>query len=187
MFVFYFLSVVFSSALSIVAFLLISSGDLSTFKERYARKRLHRSTHLPIVTSHGDIVNSLEDLDVQLEVLKSQLTDKQNMLEESKTKVASAASNLQRLHDTSCEVKRYYIRLKAEIAKSDMDCKELQKQIEEYRKTQNKLRDEVNANIKHYHCLINDVTPRSSRQEFEFLAKLPLTGKLHLYNLYKGF
>lgn len=76
MLVYYTAALIFATALMVVAFLLATTNNLQEFKDCWG-KRAPRITELPIITPTGQIVNSVEDLDMQLEFLENQLEEKE--------------------------------------------------------------------------------------------------------------
>ncbi|XP_074034868.1 uncharacterized protein isoform X2 [Leptinotarsa decemlineata] len=149
------------------------SKNFRRFKEKLEKKP-PRITELPIITSTGQIVNTVEDLDMHLDFLKNQLEEKESELETSKAKICSTEENLKRLTDTVNEVRKYFLKLKAEITKNEIECKELQNQIEDYQNRQNRLREEVNENVKYYTGLLSDIDNSDSKgdctKDYEVIA-----------------
>ncbi|KAG5890826.1 hypothetical protein JTB14_016204 [Gonioctena quinquepunctata] len=149
-------------------------------KEKLSRKA-PKITELPIITSTGQIVNSVEDLDMHLEFLKNQLEEKDNELEASRTKITSTEENLKRLTDTLNEVRKYYLKLKTEITRNESECKELQNQIEDYRQRQGRLREEVNENVKYYTDMLSNIdvsdVNEDCTKDYEVVRTLPYKGK----------
>ncbi|VEN39410.1 unnamed protein product [Callosobruchus maculatus] len=121
-----------------------------------------RITEIPIVTAGGQVVNSVEELDMHLEFLNAQLEEKQKEMEEAKAKLLSTEENLRKLTDAATEVKKYYLKLRSEIAKSDSDCNILSNQIKEFKRRQERLREEVNENVKYYTELLTNIDGTSS-------------------------
>lgn len=138
-----FFSIVFATAAGVTAFLLISSGNLNKFRETFTTKPLPKA--FPILTPSGEVLESKEELEAQLDILKHRLDIKKSELEISKTKVNTAAENMEKLMSTSVEVRKYYMKLKAEITRSERDCKELQKQIEDFKKQQKDLKNHLSG------------------------------------------
>ncbi|XP_030759704.1 uncharacterized protein LOC115885077 [Sitophilus oryzae] len=170
MLAYYVASVLFATSLTIVIFLFVTSGSLKQFKETWSQ-RAPRITELPIITPTGQIVNSVEDLDMQLEFLENQLEEKEKELEESKTKQLATCEKLDKLTDTTNQIKKYYIKLKSEIYKSESEINELRHQIEDYKKRQVRLREEVNENVKYYTGMLNNIEGNVGNDGYEFVKK----------------
>lgn len=142
----------------------------------FAVKMVPKITELPIVTSTGQIVNSVEELDMHLEFLQHQFEEKEKELENYKVKVVSTQENLKTIDDTANEVKKYYMKLKSEVMRNEKEHDDLKYQIEDYKSRQNRLREEVNQNVKYYTELLNNIDNRtavSSNDEYEVVGKIP--------------
>lgn len=165
---------IFGTCVLAVSILLLLSGELKKFGGNFG-KRPPKITELPIITPSGQIVNSVEDLDMHLEFLGTQMEEKQKELETSKTKLTSAEENLKKLTDTCNEVKKYYMKLKSEINKSEYECGELKGQIDDYTNRQQRLREEVNENVKYYTDLLSNIDSGtvSTNEDYEIVKKLP--------------
>ncbi|KAF7279646.1 uncharacterized protein LOC143206501 [Rhynchophorus ferrugineus] len=170
MLIYYLGSLLFATSLMIVVFLFITSGNLKQFKENWARKA-PRITELPIITPTGQIVNSVEDLDMQLEFLEGQLEDKEKELEETKSKQLATCERLNKLNDTTNQIKKYFLKLKSEMTKSESEIGELRTQIEDYKKRQVRLREEVNENVKYYTGMLNNIENTVACDGYEFVRK----------------
>lgn len=111
---------------------------------------------------------------MHLEFLKTQLDEKQKELETSKTKLIAAEENLKKLTDTCNEVKKYYIKLKSEINRSEYECGELKSQIDDYANRQQRLREEVNENVKYYTDLLSNIDGGtvSTSEDYEMVKKV---------------
>nr|CAI5866273.1 unnamed protein product [Callosobruchus analis] len=130
-----------------------------------------RITEIPIVTAGGQVVNSVEELDMHVEFLNGQLEEKQREMEEARAKLLSTEENLRKLTDATNEVKKYYVKLKSEIAKSDSECNILSSQIKDFKRRQERLRDEVNENVKYYTELLTNIDGSSS-EGYEVVKKV---------------
>lgn len=134
------LSIILTISAAVTLFLVLASGDLHRFRERFAA--ITAETSLPIITKEGQILDTKEDLDEQLTVLQDRLESKQGELLTSKSRILTAAESIQKLQATSDQVRRYYLKLKTEIERSEHHCKSLEDEIEEYRrKRQNVLKN----------------------------------------------
>lgn len=140
-------------------------------------KKAPKITELPIVTSTGQIVNSVEELNIHLEFLQNQLEDKEKELELSKGKITSTEDNLKTINDTASEVKKYYLKLKSEITKNEKEYDDLKGQIEDYKMRQIRLREEVTQNVKYYTNMLSTIDSRtgvSGNEDYEVVGKVPL-------------
>lgn len=136
------LFILLTTALLISIFLL-SEYDVETLKDILYPKR---QLTFPLVTLAGDIVDSKEDLDVRLETLKTKLVEKKHALEETQSKILTAVESMDKLNTTSEEIRRYYWKLKSEVARSELDCQDIQQQIEDFQKKQQDLNEEIRRN-----------------------------------------
>ncbi|CAH1119389.1 unnamed protein product [Phaedon cochleariae] len=176
----------------VVIFLILRMFGKFTCELRKLRvgflKRHPKITELPIITSTGQIVNCVEDLDLHLDFLRGQLEEKEEELESSRSKISSTGENLKKLTDTTNEVRKYYLKLKSEINKTENECKQLKIQIEDYKLRQTRLREEVNENVKYYTDLLSDLDSGKTgskgdcSQEFEMVKKFPRDSKFDLLN-----
>lgn len=145
-------------------------------------KKTPEITELPIITSSGRIVNSVEELDIHLDFLQTQLEEKDKELEISKVKIMSTEDNLKTINDTANEVKKYFIKLKSEITKNEKEYDELKSQIEDYKLRQIRLREEVNQNVKFYANMLNSIDSRtvSPAEDYEVVGTIPFKGSLQV-------
>ncbi|CAH1999517.1 unnamed protein product [Acanthoscelides obtectus] len=130
-----------------------------------------RITEIPIVTAGGQVVNSVEELDMHVEFLNGQLEEKQKDLEEDRAKLLTTEENLRKLTDATNEVKKYYLKLKSEIAKADSECNILSCQVKDFKRRQERLREEVNENVKYYTELLSNIDGTSS-EGYEVVKKV---------------
>lgn len=150
---------------------------LQYYKKALSFKKVPKITELPIVTATGQIVNSVEELDMHLEFLQNQLEEKETELEVAKAKISSTQDNLKTINDTANEVKKYYFKLKSEITKNEKDYEDLKVQIEEYKMRQLRLREEVSQNVKYYADMLSNIdskTGMSSQDDYEVIGKIPV-------------
>ncbi|CAH0563819.1 unnamed protein product [Brassicogethes aeneus] len=163
---FYIVSLILATSVLIVAVLIFVSEDLSAFKNKYAS----RTFELPILSPNGQILNTVDDLEEELSYLKEKLDEKQNEIEKSKLKVCTASDSLKKLGETSDEVKKYYIKLKNDIMRSEKECLDLQDQIQLYKEKQKKLRQEVKDNVKYYSNILSNIDLKSiEMQDYEIV------------------
>lgn len=94
-FVFYLFTLILSISFCVVAFLLLSAGDLTKFKTIHEIKR--RNSQLPIITKYGDVISTSQDLDFQLTNLKAKLREKFQDLDNNKTKMELRLKGLNQL------------------------------------------------------------------------------------------
>ncbi|KAF5302605.1 hypothetical protein FQA39_LY10223 [Lamprigera yunnana] len=128
----------------VTAFLIFSSGVLTNLKSCFQCK------HPPIMMLDGNVLNSKEALEMQLEVLEKQLLEKANELESSKLKVDDTKENIEKPADTQVQAKNYYCKLKREIVKSEEEFSKLQSQIDDYRYRRIELEQEMKRNEEYY-------------------------------------
>lgn len=147
----------FASFCFAVIMLIIYHNEFKRLRENFLTAKCPRITELPLVTQSGQIVNTIEELDMHIELLKGEMEEKEKELEVSKSKIASTEENLKRLTDTTNEVKKFYFKLKTEISKNENECKELHSQIEDCLDRQARLRDEVNQNVKFYTNMLGNM------------------------------
>ncbi|KAH1025274.1 hypothetical protein HUJ05_010030, partial [Dendroctonus ponderosae] len=167
---------IITTGMMVVGFLLVTSENFQDFKECWG-KRAPRITELPIITPTGQIVNSVEDLDMQLEFLENQLEEKEKEVESSKSKLEAAAERLEKLGDTTNQVKKYYVKLKTDVAKSETEINELRNQIDDFKMRQLRLREEVNENVKYYTGMLNNIEHTVANDEFEIVKRSLLSGR----------
>lgn len=129
--------VVIAISLCIVAFLLISAGDLENFKKLYRPKA--RCSILPIISRYGDLITSPQELDFHLTGLKARLREKYQELESMKTKIHSKLDNLQKL-DT---YKKGCMEMQAHLLKIEDECKDLQQKIEYFKSVQTRIQSDL--------------------------------------------
>ncbi|XP_066137760.1 uncharacterized protein [Euwallacea fornicatus] len=160
MFIYYATALVIATAMMVVAFLLMTSGNFEEFKSCW-RERAPRITELPITAPTGQILNSLEDLDIQLELWENQLEEKQKELDSTKKKRDTAEERLAKLCDITNQTKKYCIKLIIEIAKSEAKIgnfhNELRRQLNDLREIQIRSKEEVNENVKYYTGMLNNI------------------------------
>lgn len=147
------LVIVISTAAAITGFLL-ATGDIATL-----RKLINGNKKLtfPIVTRSGDIVDSKEELDSRLEALRIKLEEKKSALEIARSRITTTVESMEKLNNTSAEIRRYYLQLKSEIAKSEVDCSDLQSQIDDYQKKQQDLHQEIRKNDGYYKNVLREL------------------------------
>ncbi|CAH1128978.1 unnamed protein product [Ceutorhynchus assimilis] len=156
-------ALIFATASMVVAFILVTQGNFHNFTEKAPK-----ITELPIITASGEIVNSVEDLDMQLDFLENQLEEKEKDLEATKSRQECAAKKLEKLSDTATHVKKFYIKLKTEATKSETEINELRSQIDDFKKRQLRLKEEVNENVKYYTGMLNNI---DATDEYEVVKK----------------
>nr|CAH7717765.1 unnamed protein product [Callosobruchus chinensis]CAH7724727.1 unnamed protein product [Callosobruchus chinensis] len=108
---------------------------------------------------------------MHVEFLSGQLEEKQKEMEDAKANLLSTEENLRKLTDAATEVKKYYLKLRCEIAKSDSDCSILSSQIKDFKRRQERLREEVNENVKYYTELLTNIDGSSS-EGYEMVKKV---------------
>lgn len=156
------LSILFATAAGVTAFLLLVSGDMRKFKENFSEPLRHQ---LPVVTPDGRVVDSKEDLELELDVLEDKLNEKQTTIVVSKAKIFNTEDSIERLSAASMEVKKYYRKLKEEIARSEKECKELQEQIEDYKQRKQELKAQMQNNEKQFQDLVRNVKGDEARSD----------------------
>lgn len=156
------LSILFATAAGVTAFLLLVSGDMRRFKENFAEQP---KPQLPVVTPDGRLVDNKEDLELELDVLEDKLNEKQTTIVVSKAKIFNTEDSIERLSAASLEVKKYYRKLKDEIARSEKECKELQEQIEDYKQRKQELKAQMHNNEKQFQDLVKNVKGDAVRSE----------------------
>lgn len=160
-------SVFVAIAAGVTAFLLLASGNMKQFRKDFAWRP---KKHLPLMTSDGKLIDCKEDLEVQLGVLEDKLNQKKTVIETSKTKASHVADNIEKLSSASVEVRKYYQQLKDEILRSEKECKDLQKQIEDYHVRQAELRAQIKSNDKNFKDLLKNI-----RGDSNSITELPNT------------
>lgn len=138
------MALIFGTAAGITAFLLMSSDDLKKFRETFITEECIKT--FPMLTPSGEILENREELDAQLDVLQHRLDVKRNEIETSRNRINVAAENMEKLLSTSNEVKKYYTKLKADITRSEQDCIEIQRQIEEFKNQQIEIQERIKRN-----------------------------------------
>lgn len=130
-------SILVATAAGVTAFLLLVSGDFSKFRESFSvsQGKSKKRKQLPVITRDGQIIDTREELEAQLELLQYNLEKKKSELDSSRSRIFETASNLQRLKNTSAEIKKYYMRLTGEVQKYENDCQQLQQEIDDYKRT----------------------------------------------------
>lgn len=129
-------SIVVATAAGVTAFLLLVSGDFKKFRESFGMNIPPEKPQkqLPLVTRDGQIIDTKEELEAQLEVLQYNLQKKKSELDSSRSRIFETANNLKKLKNTSAEIKKYYARLAGEIDRYERDCQQLQQDIDDYKK-----------------------------------------------------
>lgn len=135
-----FLTILITSAFAVTAFLLLISGDIEQLKESFSKSQL---TPLPFITLEGKLIRTKEELEAELQYLQEKLGDTKTLLETSKSKVLTASLSIDQLSKASVEAKKYYLRLKDEIKKSEKECELLQTRIDKYRETNKELQNRL--------------------------------------------
>lgn len=126
--VLFLLSIILATSLGVAAFVLMVNCDQSfVSKQIFKPKR-----QVVLITPEGDIIDTKEGLDVELEVLNQKLQEKQHQLIKSKERITNTLGNIQRLVSTKQEVSKHFATLKFEIDKAENDCKELKTRINTY-------------------------------------------------------
>lgn len=166
-------SLVFATAVGITAFLLLSSGNIKNFKKNIFPKG--QVSQLPIVTPEGNVVDSKEELDAHLEVLENKLLEKVGEIASSKTKINDAKESIDKLNTTQVQVKKYYIKLKEEIKKSEEDCRRLKSQIDDYRERRTELEKEMKKNEALYNNILGVVKSNDSVDTSQTSSKSSLS------------
>lgn len=138
-----FLSILITSALAVTIFLLLISGDIEQLKDNFVRPN---GTELPFITMEGKLVRTKEELEAELQYLKEKLAETKKSLETSKTKVVTATMSIDQLSKASVEAKKYYLRLKDEIEKTEKECELMQSRIEKYSETNKELQRRLSKN-----------------------------------------
>lgn len=152
-------SIFVAIAAAVTAFLLMASGNMKQFRKDFAWRS---KKQLPLITPEGKLIDSQEDLEVQLGVLENKLNEKQSNIETSKDKASHVADNIEKLSSASVEVRKYYHQLKDEILRSEKECKDLQKQIEDYQLRQAELKAQMKNNDKNFKDLLKNIRGDSS-------------------------
>lgn len=147
-------SIFVALAAGVTAFLLLASGDMKEFRKTFA---LRPKQQLPLVTADGKLIDSNEDLEVQLGLLEQRLHLKKEDVESSKTKAYHVADNIEKLSSASVEVRKYYQQLKDEILRSEKECKDLQRQIEDYHMRQAQIREQMKNNDQNVKDLLKNI------------------------------
>lgn len=150
-----FLTIVFATAVGVTAFILLTVRDVAKLRDIFALPQVE--PELPTITSDGIVLHNKEDLENQLETLETTLSSTLKDLEDSKEKVLKAQDSIQQLDDTSKQVKKYYAKLKSDVAKSELSCKGLQQKIEEYRRRRDTLETRIKRNEEFYKDLLADM------------------------------
>lgn len=143
-------SLIFGTAAGIAAFILLSSGDLRKFRDSFT-KHHYMDGAFPILTASGAVLENKEELDAQLDILHHRLDVKKGEIVKTRTRIVTAAENMEKLLSTSTEVKKYYGKLKLEIARSERDCTEIQRQIGEFKRQQLDLQDRIKRSSERRH------------------------------------
>lgn len=125
------LTIIFTVSASITAFL-VATSDLNEIFKKMA---------FPIITEYGHIIDSKEQLDENLDNLKYMLEEKRGVLDDIRQKICAAERAMDRLNSNSAEIKRYYMQLRSEVLKKEMECTNLTQQITSYMKRQRDLQD----------------------------------------------
>lgn len=126
--VLFLLSIILATSLGVAAFVLMVNCDQSfVSKQIFKPKR-----QVVLITPEGDVIDTKEGLDVELEVLNQKLQEKQHQLVQSKERITNTLGNIQRLVSTKQEVSKHFATLKYEIDKAENDCKELKSRINNY-------------------------------------------------------
>ncbi|XP_060523329.1 filamin-A-interacting protein 1-like [Cylas formicarius] len=147
-------SLILSTALILVGFLLSAAGSLEKLKENFGNTS--KTTRLPIITPDGQMVDSVEDLELLIEVLEHEFEEKEKEIESAKTKQESAAQRLEKLTDTVTQMKKGFLKRKKQISKSETECTQLKSQIEDYKERKKRLREEINSNPKRYDNAVDE-------------------------------
>lgn len=122
------LSIILATSLGVAAFVLMVNSD-----QNFAAKQIFKpKRQVVLITPEGDIIDTKEGLDVELEVLNQKLREKQEALIKSKERISSTLGNIQRLVTTKHEISKHFANLKFEIDKAERDCKELKTRISSY-------------------------------------------------------
>lgn len=151
--------VIFLASLVVTAFI-VTDNDLDSLKDIIYPKR---QVTFPMITLSGDIVDSKEELDLRLETLKTKLDEKKHALDETKSKIMTAVESMDKLNTTSEEIKKYYWKLKSEVARSEMDCQDLQVQIDDFQVKQRELNEEIKRSDGLYKAIFKDFKVIDSR------------------------
>ncbi|EFA08503.1 hypothetical protein TcasGA2_TC006155 [Tribolium castaneum] len=137
----YLLAVLASVALCIVAFLIISAGDLAKFKNLHRTKA--KCSILPLITKYGDLITSPQELDFHLTGLKARLREKYQEFESIKSKVHKSVDNLQKFDN----YKKGCYEMQANLVQVEEECHSLQQKIEYYKKVQIRLQDDLSPGM----------------------------------------
>ncbi|XP_066251370.1 uncharacterized protein [Euwallacea similis] len=182
MFIYYVAALVFATAMTVVAFLLMTSSNFEEFKD-YWGKRAPRITELPILAPTGQILNSVEDLDMQLELWENQLEEKQKELDSTKKKRDTAEDRLEKLCDITNQAKKYCVKLNAEITKSETKNNELRSQLDDLKKIQIRLREEVNENVKYYTGMLSNIEGTVGTDGYEIIKSSAISRQNEIIQL----
>ncbi|KAJ3623710.1 hypothetical protein MTP99_017380 [Tenebrio molitor] len=139
--VLYFLAILASISLCIVAFLIVSAGDMAKFKSIH--KPPTRPSILPLISRYGDLISSSQELDFHLAGLKSRLREKYQEFENFKMKVHSRMDNLQKFDN----YKRGCFEMQANLIKIEEECNDLQKKIEYFKKVQMRVQQDLGPGV----------------------------------------
>lgn len=126
--VLFLLSIILATSLGVAAFVLMVNSDQNIVsKQLFKPKR-----QVVLITPDGDIIDTKEGLDVELEILNQKLREKQDQLIKSKERITNTLGNIQRLVTTKHEISKHFANLRYEIDKAEKDCKDLKERITNY-------------------------------------------------------
>lgn len=91
-----------------------------------------REPAILVVTQSGKLIDSQDELQVEIEILNHKLNEKLLTVQESKERINSVKYNLSKLERNKEEVLNHFAGLKYELDKSERDCELIAQKIEDY-------------------------------------------------------
>lgn len=131
----YILSIIVATALGVAAFvLMMNANDNCAAKQIFKPKR-----QVVLITPEGDIIDTKEGVDVELDILNHKLKEKQDAILKSKDRISLTLNSIQKLVATKHEISKHFANLKYEIDKAERDCKDLKSRISNYNITKEQM------------------------------------------------
>lgn len=123
------LSVILVTAAGLTALLFMVSDNNMLKKCLLCKKK---EPTILVVTQSGKLIDSPNELQVEIEILNRRLHEKILTMRESKERISTVKNNLNKLERNKEEVLNHFAGLKYDLEKSEKDCELITKRIEDY-------------------------------------------------------
>lgn len=152
------ITILFVTALGIAAVFFMIAEDLDLNNHHIPSRR----ESFLIINSQTSLVNTKEQLQIELELLNKTLNEKQRALAKSKENISLIIEKLNNMLKRKHEYQKCYSHLKYGIDKAEVECEEIQRKINEYTRWDNKMKSERMQNTEKCQKLLDILEPGPS-------------------------